>query len=89
MTEEKVPFKEAFEAFQSVPLEEREKLCTCLQAFILGYKMGKIAQEDDSDSLLVKLKQKELIKTWNYEGGHYHYEIEIISDIEPDDIPWN
>ena len=25
MTEEKVPFKEAFEAFQSVPLEEREK----------------------------------------------------------------
>ena len=81
--------KEAAETFQNLPLEEREKLCTILQVFTLGYKMGKIEQEDDSDSLLVKLKQKDLIKTWNYEGSHYHYEIEIISDIEPDDIPWN
>ena len=81
--------KEAAKAFHRLPLQDRENLCTTLQAFALGYKMGKIAQEDDSDSLLVKLKQKNLIKTWNYEGSHYHYEIEIISDIEPDEIPWN
>ena len=30
--------KEAAEVFQSLPLEEREKLSTILQAFTLGYK---------------------------------------------------
>ena len=61
------------------------------EAYIAGadYIKNKRLEEDDSDSLLVKLKQKNLIKTWNYEGSHYHYEIEIISDIEPDEIPWN
>ena len=33
--------KEAEKAFQSLPLEEREKLCSILQAFTLGYKMAK------------------------------------------------
>ena len=90
MKEETVPikeFKEAVEAFQSLPLEEREKLCTILQAFTLGYKMGKVAQEDDPDSLLLKIKQKDLVKTWTYDG-HYRYQIEIVSDMPPDDIPW-
>ena len=82
--------KEAAETFQNLPLEEREKLSTILQAFTLGYKMDKTAQKDDPDSLLLKLKQKGLIKTWNYEGGgRYLYKIEIASNIEPDDIPWN
>ena len=45
---------------------------------------------DEPDSLLLKLKQKGLIKDWNYEGGgRYLYKIEIASNIEPDDIPWN
>ena len=82
--------KEAAETFQNLPLEEREKLSTILQAFTLGYKLAKTPEKDEPDSLLLKLKQKGLIKDWNYEGGgRYLYKIEIASNIEPDDIPWN
>jgi hypothetical protein len=40
--------KEAAEAFQSLPLEDRENLCTILQAFTLGYKMACAKEEQNA-----------------------------------------
>ena len=40
--------KEAAEVFQSLPLEEREKLVSILQAFTLGYKMACAKEEQNA-----------------------------------------
>lgn len=80
--------QEAAEVFQSLPLEEKEKLVTVLQAFTLGYICRNKSLGKQMESLLKELKDKDLIKSWYY-NGHYHYQFEIESETPPDDIPWD
>jgi len=83
--------QEAAQVFQSLPLEEREKLVTILQAFTLGYKCGHKTSDIkiDFERLLKELMDRNLLKNWYY-NGKYHYEFkEITSDVPLNDIPWD
>ena len=70
--------KEAAKAYHSLPLEDRENLCTTLQAFALGYKTAteeldarkfamamseKVEKQKKKDEKRL-IKAKELLKQW-------------------------